>query len=487
MVWLTWLGLASWGVGLIGDEPKQALPSASGGPSVTGQAWPAFRGDGRSVTSARHLPLEWSPQENIAYRVQLPGYGQSSPVVWNDQVYLTAVDGDQKEKLYVVALRLGDGKRLWQKEFDASQKGRNNPMMSRAAATPVVDAQGVYCFFESGDLFALRHDGSLRWQRSLSKDYGPIKNNHELASSPVQYNDLIFVLVDHSGPSYLAAIDKSSGQTRWKAERPSRTSWTSPVVTEVAGTPVVIVASGDSVTAYEAATGKVLATLEGLVGLNIASPTANGEWIVIGAGVNRLKPDVAASARSNCLLRLQQKDGQWSLTQVWPGKKAVSAFASPLIYAGHVYFLTREGLVYCVDAHSGAERYVERLDDEVWATPIAAGDRLYFFGKKGVTVVLKSGGEFEKLAVNRLWTPQEYAERLAQARKEAEKKLPPPIPPGKNPPGGPVVPPEEMQAVRYATVGDVVYGVAAVDGGFLIRTGTELIAVGRPGNPDNAR
>lgn len=475
--WIAWIACSA--LATIADQSNH--PEQSGPPKIlAGNVWPAFRGDGRSVTSALQLPLEWSPQKNIAYRVRLPGYGQSSPVVWNDQVYVTAIDGEQKEKLYVVAIRLLDGKIAWQKEFAATQKGRNNPMMSRAAATPVVDGRGVYCFFESGDLLALRHDGSLLWQRSFSQDYGPIKNNHELASSPAEHGELLFVLVDHSGPSYLVAIDKSNGKTRWKADRPSRTSWTSPVVTQVAGQTVVVVASGDTVTVYDATSGRELASLGGLVGLNIASPTAIGEWIVVGAGVNRVKPDAAASARSNCLLRLQHQDGRWQLNQVWPGKKAVCAFASPVMYDGLVYFLTREGMVHCLDARTGQERYVERLEDEVWATPIASEGRLYFFGKKGITIVLKNGPEFEKLSVNRLWTPEEYAQRLAEARREAEKKLPPPLPPGKGPPGGPVVPPEEMQAVRYATVGDVVYGVAAINGAFLVRTGTELIAIGRP-------
>jgi len=114
------------------DPPTTIEASAP----LNGTSWPAFRGDGRSVTAAGQLPLEWGPQQNIAYRVTLPGYGQSSPVVWKDQAYLTAIDSEQKEKLYVVAVHLPTGRIAWQKEFSATQKGRNNPMMSRAAATP---------------------------------------------------------------------------------------------------------------------------------------------------------------------------------------------------------------------------------------------------------------------------------------------------------------------------------------------------------------
>jgi outer membrane protein assembly factor BamB len=443
------------------------------------ESWPGFRGDGTSRTTAANLPVRWSPTENVAWRTPLPGYGQSSPVVWNDRVFVTAIDGSEKEKLFVVAVDVKSGKAVWTKEFAATQKGKNNPMMSRAAPTPVVDGNAVYAFFESGDVIALSHAGEVKWQRSLSKDYGAFKNNHGVGSSPAQSDKMVLILVDDLGPSYLVALDKATGKNVWMADRTSRASWTSPVVATLNEKPAVLVSSSGSLTAYDAATGTELATLDGLVGNNIPSPVVAGDLIVLGAGENRMKPDLAASAKSNCCVRLTAKGDKTAFELVWDGTKAVCHHASPLVHQGHVYFVTKTGVVHCVDLRTGEERYSERLDNPCWATPVGAGDHVYFFGKDGVTTVLKAGPEFVKVAANRFWSPADFAKRRDEAKDKAAATLPKP-PEGKGPGGGPPLPKDELEATRYSAVGDVVYGVAAVDGTFVVRTGTELICVREP-------
>ncbi|AWM38540.1 outer membrane biogenesis protein BamB [Gemmata obscuriglobus] len=449
---------------------------AGADPTPPADTWRGFRNDGSSCTTARDLPLTWGPNENVAWRAALPGYGQSSPVVWKGRVFVTAVEGPEKEKLLVVAVDARTGAVAWKKEFAASQKGKNNPMMSRAGPTPVADAEGVYCLFESGDLLALTHDGGTLWHRSLAKEHGEIKNNHGLGSSLAEAGRAVFVQVDHAGPSYLLAVCKADGKELWKTERPGRTSWTSPVVTTFNNKAAVLASGGGTLTAYDAATGKELAALDGLTGNTIPSPTAAGDLIAVGAGENRMKPDLKASAKSNCLVRFGARDGRPAFEPVWNGTKAVSHHASPVVHQGHVYFVTKLGLVHCLDLKTGAERYAERLDDETWATPVGAGDRVYFFGKSGVTTVLRAGGEFEKLAVNRLWSKEDYAARLDAAKRAAADALPKP-PEGKGPGGGPPVPKAELEATRYSAVGDVVYGVAAVDRALFVRTGTELVCI----------
>lgn len=440
------------------------------------QTWPGFRGDGSSISTAKNLPLKWSPSESLAWRTPLPGYGQSSPVVWGDQVFVTAIDGTEKEKLLVVAVDVKTGQLLWSKKFSATQKGKNNPMMSRAAPTPVVDKEAVYAFFESGDVVALTHDGEVKWERSLANDYGAFKNNHGVGSSPSQTDKAVMVLIDDLGPSYLVALDKATGKNLWKAGRKSRGSWTSPVIGKIDGKPAVLVSSSGSLDAYEAATGKELASLDGLVGNNIPSPVVFGDLVVLGAGENRMKPDLAASARSNCCVRLTVKGDKISFEPVWNGKKAICQHASPLVHKGHAYFVTKTGLVHCVDLKTGAEKYAERLDNQCWATPMGAGDHVFFFGKDGVTTVVKAGPAFEKVAANRFWSAANFAKRRDEAKEKAAATLPKP-PEGRGPGGGPPLPKEELEATRYSAVGDVVYGVAAVDGAFVVRTGTELICV----------
>ena len=440
------------------------------------QMWPGFRGDGSSTSTAKNLPLTWSPTENLSWRTPLPGYGQSSPVVWGGRAFVTAVDGDQKEKLFVVAVDVKSGKAVWKKEFAASQTGKNNPMMSRAAPTPVVDAERVYAFFESGDVMALTHAGDLKWERSLSKDYGAFKNNHGVGSSPAQTDKAIVILIDDLGVSYLVALDKATGKNLWKVERTSRSSWTSPVITKIDGKSAVLISSSGTLDAYDAATGKLLATLGGFVGNNIPSPAVVGDLVVLGAGENRMKPDAAASAKSNCCVRLTIKNDAISFEPVWNGKKAISQHASPLVHNGRAYFVTKSGLVHCIDMKSGEELYAERVDNPCWATPVGAGEHIYFFGKDGVTTVIKSGPDFEKVATNRLWSATDFATRRDEAKKRAADTLPKP-PEGKGPGAGAPLPKEELDAARYSAVGDVVYGVAAVEGLFVIRTGTELHCV----------
>lgn len=450
-----------------------------GAAPVPAESWPGFRGDGTSCTAARLLPLQWSPTENVVWKTPLRGYGQSSPVVWRDRAFITAIEGAEKEKLFVVALDVATGKAVWTKEFAASQKGKNNPMMSRAAPTPVVDKNAVYAFFESGDVVALSHGGEVKWQRSLSKEYGAFKNNHGVGSSPAQTDESVVILIDDLGPSYLVAFDKATGKDLWKVDRASRASWTSPVVTTFDGRPTILVSSSGSLSAYDAATGKILATLEGLVGNTIPSPTVVGDLIVIGASENRMKPDIAASARSNCCVRITKKGDTTSFEMVWEGAKAISHHASPLIHKDHVYFVTKLGIVHCVELMTGRERYVMRLDNPCWATPVGAGDHVYFFGKDGVTTVLKAGPKFDKVASNRLWTADDFVRRRDEARDKAAATLPRP-PEGRGPGGGPPLPKEELEATRYSAVGDVVYGVAAVDGTFVVRTGNELLCIRTP-------
>lgn len=420
----------------------------------TADTWSGFRNDGSGRTTATNLPLTWSPTENVAWRIDTPGYGQSSPVVWKDRVYITSVEGDQKEKLHVGCYALADGKKLWVKTFDATQKGKNNPMMSRAAGTPVADTDGVYALFESGDLIALTPAGEVRWERHFAKEFGELKNNHGLGSSPAQTEKAVIVLLDHQGPGKLLAVDKKTGKDVWAVDREPRSSWTSPVV--VNGT--VVVSSNGSVAGYAADTGKQLWEMTGVVGNTIPSAAVAGESaVIVAASENRTKPDADGTSKSNCKVVLGGKDGY---AVAWQAKKLASGTASPVAHAGHVYFTDKSGFVICLDEKTGEEQYRERLDNQQWATPIAAGEYVYFFGKDGITTVLKAGPEFDKVASNKLWS-EDDAKRKAEAKKADAEAQPSPA----------------TEPAQYPAMGEVLYGAAAVDGAFVVRTGTELICI----------
>ena len=416
------------------------------------EVWPGFRGDGSSGTTAKNLPVKWTGMEDVAWRINLPGYGQSSPVVWKDRVFVTAVEGAEKERCIVLAVDIHSGDVLWEKRFTASQKGKNNPSVSRAAPTPVVDQKGLYVFFESGDLIGMSHEGTVKWQRSLTDEYGEFQNHHGLGSSLTQTENALFVLVEHRGPSYLLAVDKMTGKNIWKTERESGLSWTSPIIAEHEGRKFVLVSSNGSLTSYDARTGKELWMLESLAGNLIPSPAIAGNIVVVGAGQGGFTFDRQAAAKSNCAVRLTMEEGKPGYEILWRGQKAVAHHASPVVHQGCVYLLTKVGVLYCRDLETGKQLYVERVHP-CWATPIAVGDYLYLFGKDGVTTVIESGSKFREVATNRLWSDEELKFRREIAEKRPESQFPQLPSQGR----------EEMEAMLREAVGDVVYGVAAVD------------------------
>jgi hypothetical protein len=223
----------------------------------------------------------------------------------------------------------------------------------------------------------------------------------------------------------------------------------------------VIVSSGGSVDAYDAATGKLIWSHAGLSGNTIPSATIAGDRIFVGASVGRRDTNAVSAAASNCCLRVTP-DLPAGYELCWKAEKAVCNYSSPLVHRGHVYFVNSVGVCYCLDAATGEQRFAERIDSACWSQPIAAGDHIYFFGKNGVTTVIASGPEFKKLATNRLWDadnpplpdpsliakPESASSATGSARFQGDEYLDP-----------------------------LVYGVAAADGAFFVRIGTRLYRI----------
>ncbi|MGD9724756.1 MAG: PQQ-binding-like beta-propeller repeat protein, partial [Pirellulales bacterium] len=358
------------------------------------EAWPAFRGDGDSLAIGLDLPQTWSATENIAWSIDLQGYGQSSPIIWGDSVLVTSVDGEMKDKLLVACHDLATGERRWLHEAAGTQKVKSSEYVSRGAPTPAVDNAGVYAFFESGDLIALDHAGKSRWTRSLVKDYGEFQGNHGIGTSVVQTSDAIILLIDHAGPSYLIAFSKSTGETLWKVDRESRVSWSTPLILSPQDKAAEIVLSSNGlVEGYRAADGQRLWWLGDLKGNTVASPTAGGGFVVVGS-----------SAPGQSLALRRGEEGELGESAVvWRTETATSSFASPLVHQDYVYFVSKAGLVFCLDAKTGKEQWNARLGGSCWASPIGADERVYFFLTTGETVVMRAGGgEPVELARNTL-------------------------------------------------------------------------------------
>lgn len=384
--------------------------------------WPGFRGSGNGQMGGESaMPLHWSPDDNVAWRVPVPGYGQSAPVIWQGQVFVTSVEGPEKETLILSCLDLATGEVRWRRRFEASRRLESSDMVSRGAPTPTTDGERLVAFWESGDLIAVDHHGETLWRRSLMDDYGEFAGNHGVASSPVLVGDMAVVQISHAGPSYFLAVDLASGKTRWRVERPEGVAWTTPTVVDAATSPVLISSAAGRVEALDGTTGERLWKLGGIEKNHVPSAVVDGDLVV-----------VASSEPGHSLaLRRGQRGELGAASIVWRAEGVTSGFGSPVVSGECVLFVNKAGSVHCLDRTTGDEHWRRRLSEASWASPVAVGERVYFFGKTGQTTVLDVTPE----------APQVVAENSL---------------PGE----------------------DVVYGVAATAGAWVIRYGQEVVRIG---------
>lgn len=373
-------------------------------------SWSSFLNNGSNRITGT-LPVNWSHEKGIAWQCETTGYGQSTPVIWGETVYLSSVLGDQKDQSVLTAYQLSTGKQLWQKSIQAETNAPSNYMIARAAPTPVVDAQGVYVFYETGDLLAFDHGGKQLWHRTLSQEYGPFINGHGIGSSPVQNKSHLFLALQHDGPSCILAIDKSSGKQAWKRDCESAKAWASPVLWSQGDREALILSSAGSCTSYSTEDGSILWQMKQLVGNRIPTPTIDQNRLYLGARIPEFGTTKDA-AQSNLCLELTSTGYETK----WQSRKATCDYASPVIANGCAYYITKAGILYCLDSETGSQNYAVRLGMECWATPIADEKHLFLFGKDGETKVVALGAEYQEVAKNGLWDldapprPESYVE-----------------------------------------------------------------------------
>ena len=403
------------------QESARAKPAGSlEAPIDALDAWPQWRGPlGTGVAPRATPPLEWSETENLRWKIELPGHGHSTPIVWGDQIYLTTAvpTGDpldpapetapgahdntpvtRKQSFVVMAIERSDGSLRWQHAVhEELPHERAHKTASFASPSPITDGEAIFASFGSRGVFALSLDGALLWKADLGDMRA--KHEHGEGSSPALYGDSLILNWDHEGQSFLVALDKQSGAERWRAERDAVTSWSSPIVVEVAGQAQVIVAGSERVHAYDLATGEVIWECGGLSHNTVATPVA-GDGRVI----------VASSYEKQAMLAIELEGARGDLTRaenlLWVRRKNTPYVPSLLLHEGLVSFLHHyQGVLSVVDAETGEELgRPTRLTGirNVYASPVAAGDRSYVTDLDGTTLVLSHGGEPEILAQNQL-------------------------------------------------------------------------------------
>ena len=334
---------------------------------------------------------------DVAWATDLHGYGQSSPVVWADQVYVTTIEGDNKEQCHVCAYQLADGAEAWKYTLENATPQTNNSFVSRAAPTAVADADGIVCFFEGGNVVALTHDGQVRWQRNLVEDYGDVKARHGLSASVEQDADSVFVWVERSEDPYIVRLAKNTGETQWKSEGLGATSWASPRLVPVQDGQHLVLSAIGSLAGLDPETGEQLWRIDDIAGNSTPTPMPLGDGrFLIGATVGRGESKGGRAAASNGVVQISRADdGSWSADYLWRAKRATSSFGSPLVHRDVAFFVNRQGVVYGLDAEDGSELFAKRLQGSSWATPIGVGDQVFFFGRSGSVDVLSDieGGQ----------------------------------------------------------------------------------------------
>ena len=399
-----------------------AGPTDDAAPKRGTTRWPGFRGGpDNNVSRAARLPLTWS-DESVAWRVTTPGFGQSSPVIWDDTVFLTSLEGPTKETIFVTAIGLDDGAERWRQTFEAAESFEWNDYVSKGAPTPAVDGERLYAFFDSGDLLALTHDGETVWRRRLGAEYGSVGGNHGVGNSLLLTDRAVVVLQTRRTYSYLLAVDPATGETLWKADREPGVAWSTPVLAP-GGEEIVVSASG-RIEGFDPATGERTWFFDGLRGNHVPSPTVTEDLVIVGG----------MSVQANLALR-RGRAGALDATDVAWTAGSASNFASPFAYRQCVYWVNPAGAARCLAPESGTVRWTHRLPASTWATPLGHGDHVYFFTQDGVTQVLRAS------------------------------------------PDAP-----EVLATNHLSVDSPVTGFAAVDDAIVIRAGTEVIRVGREMN-----
>ncbi len=415
--------------------------------------WPQWRGPaGNGTSDSANLPTEWSLDKKIKWRTELPSWSGATPVVWGDRVFITSPtkpapspeatqaqaagvnaqpqdqprDGDRGGRrggrgrggrqrrdpggqvLMLMCFSRTDGSPLWQRELDEGNRTWNKH--NATSPSPVTDGQHVWVVTGTGAVAAFDMDGKPVWKRNLQSDYGQFGLNWGYASSPILHDDKLIIEVLHGNntdePSYIVALDRLTGEPKWRVERPtdarreSPDAYTTPAVLNFQGRPQIVISGGDYVTGHDAATG---AELWRAAGLNprqesnyriVSSPVVVGEMIY---APTRKTPLLALRAGGSGDVSTSHLAWKWET-------RGAPDVPTPVADDKYFYMVDDQGLVTCVDVKEGTAVWgPERTAlGTVSASPLLADGKLYVTNEEAITTVLAAGPEFKVLATNEL-------------------------------------------------------------------------------------
>ena len=406
-------------------------PDAQRGPSSPPAAWPHWRGPARTGVAAGPAPIEWSDAKNVAWKVEIPGRGHSTPVVWGDRIFLTTAvptgrraeappgaagggfgrggfggrrggDGGsgagEEHRFEVMALNRSDGRVVWRQVATTAtpHEGYHQMYGSFASNSPTTDGERVYAFFGSRGVYVYDLDGRPLWH----KDFGVqmrMFNGFGEGVGPLVDDGRLILLFDHEDTGFLTMLDGASGREVWRTARTEGTNWAAPIVVTHGGRKQIVVNSPRKVRGYDYESGRPIWEVAGLGQNTIPLPVQHQDLVLSMSGF-----------RNPALIAIRLgREGDLAGTDavVWTMNRGLWYSASPVLYEGKLYFITDTGMVSCVDAATGQPVYQQaRLPKpyNIKASPVLAGGHLYFATEDEDVVVAKVGATLDVVSTNKL-------------------------------------------------------------------------------------
>ena len=353
--------------------------------------WSRWRGpSGQGIVEGTGYPDTWSETTNVVWKTAVPGSGHSSPIVWDDRIFLTTSRNGGR-RVSILSFRRSDGELLWETDAPEGRPEDTHNKNSPASATVTTDGERVYASFGSRGMVALDFDGNQVWHRGL----GYIDNYHGPAGSPLLYRDTVIIYQDQNRDAFVVALDKRTGETRWRTDRSARVGWGTPVAITVGDHDELIVSSQRLVQSYDPVTGDELWRCEGMLREVIPTPVAGLGLVFCTSG--RAGPTLAI-----------RPGGRGDVTDThvaWKTTRGSPFVPSPVLYGDYLYTLNdMSSIITCLNATTGETVWQERLGrprrEGISASPVVVDDKLFVTNDEGLTFVLKTGPEFELLHTN---------------------------------------------------------------------------------------
>lgn len=382
--------------------------------------WPQWRGPNMDgVAPLSKAPVTWSENEGLAWKVELPGRGNSTPIIWGDKVFLlTAVPTDKPvtrtepekpsshnavsyvPKVYefvTLCIDAKTGKTLWNRVGREQQPHEGTHQKgSYASPSPVTDGQHLYAYFGTYGLYCYDMDGNLKWKKDLGKFNTRLGFGE--GSSPVLHENKIIINADYENESFMVALDKNTGEQLWRKDRVEKTAWATPVVATHDGKAQVIVSATPFVRAYDVETGNEIWSCGGQTLNAIPTTIVHGDLVIATSGFrgNTLKA-IKLGHRGDL--------SESNEAVVWKLDKFTPYVPTPVLYENTLYLFVDRGILSAYEAKTGKPIYEQQrlpVSASYTASPIAADGKLYFASENGDVVVMKAGPQLEHLSTNKM-------------------------------------------------------------------------------------